>query len=63
MEPDGYPVDKVTGEGTPPEEKTDLERMMVTIQMRNEMGERVVTEPYATAIYDAVWKFLNQSPE
>ena len=38
MEPEGYSVDKITGKGIPPEKKTDLDRMMVTIQVRNEVG-------------------------
>ncbi len=57
----GYGVEKITGEATPPEEKIDKERLVVTLTINNEVGETVVTEPYASSIHEQVWKFLNGS--
>lgn len=55
----GYGGDKETGLGTPPEELTDEEDLAVLLHFRNDPGIRVIKGEPAMAIYETVWKYLN----
>jgi hypothetical protein len=58
MEPCGYPVDKITGEGTPPPKKSHKERTNIVIKYRGDEALHGINEPYGSAIYDLLKKHL-----
>ena len=60
VEPGGYAVDSITLQGTPPPNKTLRERAIVTIKLLGDMAEYRVSEPYASQIYDAAEKYLDE---
>ena len=63
VEPEGYAVDPITHEGTPPAKKTLRERALVTIKFHGDEAMYNIEEPYESQVYDAVWNHLEKTAE
>jgi hypothetical protein len=55
----GYAVDKITDKGTTPEHILYEEGVGMHVQIKGEMGVRLIDGPTALDIYGAVWKHFN----